>query len=602
MPGVMARSSPQALAVSALIAVVFLARPGAATRVGGATGSERVSTLEVPGSLAAAAEWLSFDGVQVRTGGATTVSFLEGASVSTDSIADCDKQHTGWTKLVRLMIPAALVAGAAVAYLWCELRRAKSARDQRDATNEIAFVVGCYFALVDSIIFAMVIPDSYDLTVALLPPNLEGSALFSGVVVGAFKAGTAVGAVPTYFLLRRFPDFWRHYYRQVLVACAAMSLVGTALYAAVAFAANLPGEDTTGAKRHLVEVLIFGRVVGGLGAGVRLMLVRTVLSRLSLSEDRPALLCRLVFSLTLGVVVGPFVSSGVKILYSCDVLSPRCFEAVGLAGVALTLSQLGATMALKSLTSSRDVLAEEEQAVRAGSLSAAELARRRSVVLHCLLFTLCRSIWFTGLEAATAMILEVHLGWPSKFVGLGTGAAFLVVVPIRTWYQVDRERFTTVGWIKRGLCVALVGSLVLFPHLRWMQAGNLAGKWQTPHTSAASVVLLLGNSLLFSSFLSDGLSQGILSQHLLPREWSVLNLDTMNLAIMVAKIGIGRPLGPHFTRFLVNLGGQNFFAMSQVGFAAFAFCTASSMERALGSSYSKKASGLLRHDLAPEVR
>lgn len=585
-----------------VMAVVLVALPGTATRVGGKDSSEGLSALEALEGVPVAAEWLSFDGVEARNAGAT-VSFLDVGSTSTDSssaatgVWACDEPF-GPRHLVRLMIPAALVAAAAVAYLWFELRKAKAAQSQQDVTNEIAFVVGCFFALVDSIIFSMVIPDSYDLTVALLPLKLEGSALFSGVIVGAFKVGTAVGAIPTYFLLRRFPDFWRHYYRQSLVACAAMSLVGTALYATVAFAANLPGEDTTGAKRHLVEVLVFGRLVGGLGAGVRLMLVRTVLTRLSLSEERPALLCRLVFSLTLGVVVGPFANSGVKILYSCNVLSPRCFEAAGLAGVALTLCQLGATMALRPLSASRDVLAEEEQAVRAGNLSAAELARRRSVVLHCLLFTLCRSVWFTGLEAATAMILEVHLGWPSKFVGLGIGAAFLVVVPIRTWYQVDRERFTTVGWIKRGLCVALVGSLVLFPHLRWMQAST--GTVQ--HTQAASVVLLAGNALLFSSFLSDGLSQGILSQHLLPREISVLNLDTMNLAIMVAKIGIGRPLGPHFTRFLVGIGGQNFFALSQVCFAAFAFCTASSLERALGPSDSKKAIGSHRHDLLAEAR
>lgn len=589
------------LALSAVVAVAFWTSPTAATRTTGTDGS---SGLEAPNDLPGAAEWLSFDSVSVLTSGkATSLLDVEGASADGSSLAHgagapCD-EPLGMNKLARLMIPAALVAAAAVAYLLFELRKAKAAKGQHVVTNEIAFVVGCYFGLVDSIIFSMVIPDSYDLTLALLPVKLEGSALFSGVVVGAFKAGTALGAIPTFFLLRRCPDIWRHSYRQILVVCAAMSLVGTAVYAAVAFVANVPGENSIGAKRHLVEVLIFGRVIGGVGAGIRLMLVRTILSRLSQSEDRPALLCRLIFSITLGVVVGPFVNSGVKILYSCDVLSPRCFEAAGLAGVALTLSQLGATLALRPLIGAQDLLLEEEQAVRAGSFSAIEVARRRSVVLHCLLFTLCRSVWFTGLEAATAMILEVHLGWPSKFVGLGIGAAFLVVVPIRTWYQVDRERFTAVGWMKRGLCVALVGSLVLFPHLRWMQ-----GSVTTPvaHTHAASVVLLAGNALLFSSFLSDGLSQGILSQHLLPRELSVLNLDTVNFAIMVAKIGIGRPLGPHLTRFLVGIGGQNFFALSQVCFATFAFCIASSLERTLGTSGTKKAGALLRHDLRPAQR
>jgi len=467
----------------------------------------------------------------------------------------------------QLFVPALVLGTCAFVYLRYEIQVAARPQEESSVAIETVFTVGCFFALIDNVLFTMVIPDSYDLVVS----SLGGSITESGFIVGAFKFGTFLGAVFAFLLLRCLPDLWRSYTRRSMLACALLNLAGAASYVLVTSRAAQgeasPGSLGARARLWARAALLAGRVVMGVGAGLRLMLVRVLLARLSTPARRPEQYVRLVFAVMLGIGLGPVASSAVGLL--CP---SRSFEAVGLCAPALILSQVAGALSLQSLRPERDLLLEEEERqARQCVFTPSEVGRRQRIGAFCLLFACVRGACVSGLEAATVVLLELDFGWQRRCTGLAVGVAFLSVIPARMTVTHFCDRLSSTQWISRMVLVSLVGACGTLHYLAF--ARDMLG--QHLHAQLSSIALLAGDAILFSSFfLSDALSQGLIMQHLLPRDLSVLNATFANLILTGLQDGVGRSVGPPLARFLVGVGGQNLYAALQIACALLAFALA----------------------------
>jgi hypothetical protein len=271
-----------------------------------------------------------------------------------------------------------------------------------------------------------------------------------------------------------------------------------------------------------------------------------------------------VFAIMLGIALGPIMGSGVRLAYARLGATKTGFTGVGLLGVALSFCQAVAAYFVESLKGEADHLHIEESTL---TMSESETARRRKIMLLCLLFGFLRATSMSGLEAATVMILETKLGWSKDFTGLAVGSAFVAVVPLRFMYTKYRTEVSTAQWIKRLLLMSLVGSLCLF-HVCGLLRGTSLDAWYVP---AASALLLVADAFLFSSFyLNDSITQGLLLQYLLPQEVSVFNVNNINLVITLLQDGSGRFIGPPLSRYLIFSGGQNLYAGLQVALLSIA--------------------------------
>merc|ERR1712217_385070 len=138
-------------------------------------------------------------------------------------------------------------------------------------------------------------------------------------------------------------------------------------------------------------------------------------------------------------------------------------------------------------------------------------------------------------------------------MGATSGQAFLTCIPIRMLYTTCKSSLPTKRWLELLLMGSLLGSMLLF---RWIRRGN---------ELLAATTLLIGDALLFPCiFLSDGLVQGLIVQHPLPRQISWLDLNGVNLLNTLCLDGFARVVGPPLSRFHVAHHGQNMYAAQQL--------------------------------------
>merc|ERR1719453_1765728 len=79
-----------------------------------------------------------------------------------------------------------------------------------------------------------------------------------------------------------------------------------------------------------------------------------------------------------------------------------------------------------------------------------------------------------------------------------------------------------------------------------------------------SWMLLFASCMLFScKYLSDGLMQGMIYNHALPRG-SLLDVNNLSLFIIILANAVGNFLGPPAARYNVQHGGQSEYATWQI--------------------------------------
>jgi len=122
-------------------------------------------------------------------------------------------------------------------------------------------------------------------------------------------------------------------------------------------------------------------------------------------------------------------------------------------------------------------------------------------VLCCVAVSGMRAMVVSGLEVATAMVLESVYGWGLPCIGWCISTSFLVSIPQRRLYNKLKSAVVVATWVRIAMIAAALGSLMLFPAFTTFLFGD---------TSNGSFVLLFADAVLFPSFmLASGLTEGI---------------------------------------------------------------------------------------------
>lgn len=167
----------------------------------------------------------------------------------------------------------------------------------------------------------------------------------------------------------------------------------------------------------------------------------------------------------------------------------------------------------------------------------------------------------SALEAATALLLETEYNWALYRIGIAIAICFLGIVPLRLCYEARKNDWSVATWMHVFLAISYAASLMIFRTPPWLlQVFNASvhrGK------AVADYILLVADTFLFASFyMTDGLSQGIMYQHMLPASVSMFNVNSVSISVSLLT-GIARGLGPVLARIIVANGGQNAYAFVQ---------------------------------------
>jgi len=484
----------------------------------------------------------------------TSTIQLDRVSAEDSTFQSCPMGGLGW---VQLALPGCILATGMGLYLLSEIRKAQRSDVSRlgqlpiaDTTTaaELARCIGCFFALVDHILFSMIIPDSFDLS-----SSIGGDAMFSGTIIGAFKLGTALGAMMLFVCLKAWPELWRTSARSIYFSCVSCNILGLSSYLVVAaIGSNRFPIQGAGALRWARFALFAGRMVTGGGAGFRLMLLRTHVARLTEAPERPMQMARVNMAVMLGIALGPLFAAASGVLDLCKVggAQPR-FEIVGILGLALCLCEFGAALCLPRLDDCTDFLASDHAAESSATIPDAEVQRRRIIIWSGLSVSMLRGFCLSMVESGTAFLLQTRFQWSSRFTGLAIGASFLTVIPLKEYYNKCHANSKTSDWIRGLMLCSLCGSIALF-------------SYGLNNSRLEAGMLLLGDALLFPSFfMSDGLVQGLITQNLLPADISILNLSSIIVFNTLSLDGLARFVGPPVARLYVVRTGQNGYAFQQ---------------------------------------
>lgn len=431
-------------------------------------------------------------------------------------------------------------------------------RSSGDRAAERVFVVGYFLTLADNMIFSLVIPDSYGLVA-----KLGGDAYLSGLVIGVFKLGTFFGAAIIYALLRRHPKLWKEYAWHFFVICGLCSVVGTATWLVVSIFAGR--SHALMSAPTLLAMLLFGRVVGGIGAGLRLIMVRTQLQCLNSTRARPARQASILFAIHVGMGVGPLFAGSARLIDNafCPALADGRYETVGLVGLAVSLACLFAGLRAPRLEGAQefDLAVPSSAIVKQDDATAHSSAfTHQVVIISCLGYSIMRAFVVSGGEVATSMLLEVEYKWHVAWISMAIGVCLLTCIPLNMCYARCSGMLSVKSWIKLMLGVSMVGCVLIFETPRILLV----------HFDSETRQLLQAFSLLFadmlilpSFWLSDALSQGVMMNHVRKDGESFLSLNNINILQVLLIDGLTRTVGPALARGQADLTGRNGYALQQ---------------------------------------
>jgi len=461
-----------------------------------------------------------------------------------------------------LILPPLAVLGILVLithFLLSKPKRVESEaveNDEERAPIIWAQTIACFFALVDNISFAIVIPDSYSLVM-----GLGGTPALSGISVGICKFGMAFGALLTFALMRKRPSAWQTHGRCIWLVCASLDVAGATMYAFVCWHASGHLPMKNGWSKLLLTQLLGGRLLLGMGGGMRMMMARTLICHVNDKMDRARHMEHFVFSIMLGLGLGPLISSGVKTLdmQFCD-FEHRRFEVVGLVSLSLTCSQLVMALRYPSLD---DAGIKDYGTDRISDSDAEANEENKAIVWLCLAFAMVRGVVVSGMEVGTSMALETEFNWSPRWIGAAVGLAFLTSIPVKMLHNHLGYRLRPVWWMLLLLLVSLPGCCCLFRvPTEWLDGWD--PRWSMWLQTA---MLLCGDAIVFPCvFLSDGLNQGIMFQHLMNAGGLWLNVNWVSLIQTLLVDGLARSLGPPLARGAMHIHGRNHYALQQLLF------------------------------------
>jgi len=476
-----------------------------------------------------------------------------------------------------LFIPTFTVAMVILVWMWrCTL-------SSNHSTQEAAALVQIAQLFIQHLTFTLIIPSSYHTALAV---GLD--AVYSGILIGMYQMGVMLASVVLWFALLRVPDLWRRG-RILTLAATGCNVVGAVSYCMLVYAleAREEAKDRLPATSldRIAMCLLASRIMDGFGTGIVAQLSAVSIVHLFPSGDRPSWMASTQFAGMLGIGLGPLMHS-IGCMLDTSNLASAHMGACGIVyvGIALASSSVAAVHfpvlpdsledhdpapdeATKNQATTRGAEGEEPAGAGGTLLQRAdgremqsELSSHAKVVLLCggLVMNVVRGFVISGLEAATALLLEERYSWNSRRIGIGIGACFLVCIPVKALHGGLKNSLTLIQWIRAMSIMAIVGSFMLFtPASRFLgiKDGGLA--------------IMLGDAVLFPTlFLGDALNSGLMmmAPHLFP-QGSRLDANHFMLYRIISVAALGRNLGPPLARFQVAAGGQDSYAAQQLALA-----------------------------------
>jgi len=409
--------------------------------------------------------------------------------------------------------------------------------------------------------FSGVILDSYDLA-----HRIGKDAAFSGMFIGVFMFASLFGSIVMWWLLRSHKALWRRHSRTVLVATLLLYIMGLAVYWLCTFlveqpltaALHLPWPLKTINPRDvravLPSALIASRVISGCGYGLLAMFVDVFFIFLTDSDARPRQMARVQFARMMGIGLGPLAAAGLWAFVGSNLAAVPSFvlglSFAMLVHVYLCFPSLEDFQFFASVTSgeSSPKLTSASTA-ESNSFSAGDRKKRQQIIGVCLFMGLLRGYIIAGLEAALAMILEVTYDWSVKDTGFCIGCIFLCCIPLKMFYETFGSSLAPTIWMRHMSWLSVVGALIAVVGL--------------PFADATAVIIAA--VIIFPTvFLADGLSRGIMYQHLLPEGELFADASYAGIYTQFMTNGLGRFLGPWFARLFLDSGGPSLYLKIQV--------------------------------------
>lgn len=403
---------------------------------------------------------------------------------------------------------------------------------------EQARSVGLFLMFTGMTNYSMFILDSYHLAEAI-----GQDASYSGELLGIYFAASGTGSLVMSLLLWVWPPLWKTQPRRILGLTQLITVAGCCIYAWIASYIAYRKVHFVAEVQLLRVWLLVARALCGAGQGLSSSLLQVSFARLTPAPQRPAQMTRFLFSVTLGIGLGPIIVSFMSMLNFCPgVLDDSVtnlatdFEVLGITQLVFASISLGSVlMFYPDLQEAADFV-ETSQAPPQD-----KVVKQKVIILACMVNILMRALISSGVEAGTAMLLEED--YRNRDVGIIIGVAFLVCLPIKLLIDWEKVRLSVFQWIRLFCGVSLIGTVVLLHRSR--------------------LALIFSTVLLFPSlYLSDGMIRGLAQQHAAPTG-SCLD-QTGTTLLMMLTIAAGRFCGPWVSRTVLQKTNQTYFAMLQI--------------------------------------
>lgn len=406
----------------------------------------------------------------------------------------------------------------------------------------------CFASFLSALYHTLIIPDSLQVA-----RKLHQSAAFSGVLISSHKTSSFFGQCVAWWYFRRNPDAWRYAGRWAAFAEGFLLIVGSLMYGYVA------GLNSDQSWQPLV--LMLSRFISGFSAGLRdstvKIIVRESIPFRYQAEQYVWLSCLTM----LGLGCGPLFDSGAKMVLigRCASMQAGCFAFAAVCALFVLAVMLKPSSEVHPLgAGSRSATASE------GDGPAQYGDNWPYIVAACLVMSTCRAFVVSGVEAATAMILEVDFFMQPGSIGVFIGCCFLVALPWKLIVDALKAKASLATIVRPLILAALGGSCLLFQlPCRTMMQGN-ACKCES--------LIFTGDAIIFPAFFLAGSMSQAASMSLSPVT-GPLSINNVILAENCAIDLIGRGLSPPLARGLLEYGGRSAYVLSQqvamcVGWAA----------------------------------
>jgi len=401
--------------------------------------------------------------------------------------------------------------------------------------EELVFRLCVFSAFQDSLSFCLPLLDSLRLAEAL-----GAGSVFSGFVVGSYRAASVVGSLAMWMGLKHYPQLWRHARAILRNALFLQTLCAVVIY----MSSRLPGVLPPVVLR---VVLIAARTIQGVGGSLINILAVNLSGHLGNQTERPERMLTLNFAWTLGLGLAPLLAVSCNSLVEVVEGNVPGYEVTLYTGMFVPLL----TLVLAFIPTLPETITSEDQAemdaTNAMRCGVDDRHTRVVVLSCCILVVPVRAFGTASLESGLSYILDVLHDWNMASVGVATSATFSSSFILKTAYSHCKEALTIKSWLRSWMLASLIGAIMLHPVF-----------------SSSPPILLVSCAVIFPTlYMSGGLLSGIMQNHCLPLG-SILDMNTVILISDVSGNIIGRFLGPPAARWALSRGGLQAYWLQQM--------------------------------------